>query len=64
MSTSGNSFSAIAGNQAKKKLAPFSLRLTFEERSRLEELAGDEPLGSYIKRKLFDGRGASHKDSS
>lgn len=61
MSTSGNSFNAIAGKRAKKKPAPFSLRLTFEERSRLEELAGDEPLGSYIKRKLFDGNGASHK---
>lgn len=61
MSTSDNSFNAIAGKQSKKKPAPFSLRLTFEERSRLEELAGDEPLGSYIKRKLFDGHGASHK---
>lgn len=36
------------------KLPPFSLRLTFEERARLEELAGDMPLGSYIKEKLFD----------
>ena len=61
MSTSDNSFNAIAGKQAKKKPAPFSLRLTFEERSRLEALAGDEPLGSYIKRKRFDENGASHK---
>ncbi|AWI85536.1 hypothetical protein CEW88_17570 [Alloyangia pacifica] len=39
------------------KRPPFSLRLTFEERARLEELAGSEPLGSYIKRKVFDGKG-------
>ena len=40
---------------------PFSLRLTFDERARLEELAGNEPLGSYIKRKVFDGKGAGTK---
>jgi len=34
----------------KKKTPPFSLRLTFEERARLEELAGDMPLGAYIRR--------------
>ena len=45
----------------KKKLPPFSLRLTFEERARLEELAGSEPLGSYIKREVFDGKGAGTK---
>lgn len=45
----------------KKKDPPFSLRLTFEERARLEELAGDEPLGSYIKRKVFDGKGTGRK---
>lgn len=44
-----------------KKPPPFSLRLTFEERARLEELAGDEPLGSYIKRKVFDGKGTGTK---
>ena len=43
------------------KLPPFSLRLTFEERARLEQLAGDEPLGAYIKRKVFDGKGAGTK---
>jgi hypothetical protein len=44
-----------------KKPPPFSLRLTFEERAHLEELAGNEPLGSYIKRKVFDGKGAGTK---
>ena len=44
-----------------KKPPPFSLRLTFEERSRLEQLAGDEPLGTYIKRKVFNGKGTGTK---
>ena len=61
MSTSDNDFNPVARKKAKKKLPPFSLRLTFEERTRLEELAGDEPLGSYIKRKVFDGQGTSKK---
>lgn len=61
MSTTDNKFNAIAEKRTKKKPAPFSLRLTFEERTRLEELAGDEPLGSYIKRKVFDGQGTSNK---
>jgi hypothetical protein len=39
-----------------KKLSPFSLRLTFEERAALEEAAGNFPLGTYIKLKAFDGR--------
>lgn len=33
---------------------PFSLRLTFEERARLEREAGDTPLGAYIRSRLFD----------
>lgn len=45
----------------KKKLPLFSLRLTFEERARLEDLAGDIPLGTYIKRKVFDGKGLRTK---
>lgn len=38
------------------KSAPFSLRLTFEERAALEKAAGNLPLGAYIKAKAFDGR--------
>lgn len=34
---------------------PFSLRLSAEERARLETAAAGMPLGSYIKAKLFDG---------
>ena len=40
----------------KKKNAyftPFSLRLSFEERARLELDAGDLPLGAYIRSSLF-----------
>lgn len=44
-----------------KKLPPFSLRLTFDERSRLEELAGDMPLGSFIKEKVFNNNGKISK---
>ena len=36
-----------------KTAAPFSLRLTFEERAKLEEAANGVPLGAYIKAKLF-----------
>lgn len=61
MSTSDNDFNAIARKKGKKKLPPFSLRLTFDERARLEELAGDQPLGTYIKRKIFDGKGLEKK---
>ena len=34
---------------------PFSLRLTTEERAKLETAAVGMPLGTYIKAKLFDG---------
>ena len=39
---------------AKRTPPPFSLRLTFEERARLELDAGDIPLGAYIRSKLFN----------
>lgn len=58
MSTSDRDNNSLSASQRSKKLPPFSLRLTFEERARLEELAGSEPLGSYIKRKVFNGKGA------
>ncbi|MDZ4364894.1 hypothetical protein [Brevundimonas sp.] len=37
-----------------KRPAPFSLRLTFEQRARLERDAGDSSLGAYIQSRLFD----------
>lgn len=38
----------------RKKLAPFSLRLTNEQRIKLDKAAAGKPLGSFIKGKLFD----------
>ena len=38
-----------------KRVAPFSLRLTFDERAKLEAAANGVPLAAYIKAKLFDG---------
>lgn len=38
----------------RRRLRPFSLRLTFEERGRLEKDAGNMPLGAYIRSRLFD----------
>ncbi len=34
--------------------APFSLRLTEQERAALKEMAGDQPLGQFIKDAIFD----------
>lgn len=39
-----------------KRLAPFSLRLTADERDELERLADGRPLGEYIKDVLFDDK--------
>lgn len=39
--------------QYGKREAPFSLRLTFEERTRLRAAAGDFPIAAYIKSLLF-----------
>lgn len=57
MSTSGRNFNEIASGKAgkKKREAPFSLRLTFAERAALQKMAGDMPLGAFIKAVLFAG---------
>ncbi|TRW95239.1 hypothetical protein FNJ84_17170 [Paracoccus sp. M683] len=39
----------------EKAPPPFSLRLSPEDRKRLDAAAGELPLGAYIKAKLFDG---------
>jgi len=39
--------------------APFSIRLTFEERAALEAAAGAEPLGCYIRKRIL-GDGVSY----
>jgi hypothetical protein len=43
------------GRPAAKESAPFSIRLTVEERKILRQAAAGVPLGSYIRRKLLDG---------
>jgi hypothetical protein len=42
---------------------PFSLRLSFEERARLQTLADGEPLGSYIRDQLLQGKPKRKKHS-
>lgn len=41
-------------NKKNQKFTPFSLRLSLEERLRLEQDAGDLPLGAYIRSRLFN----------
>ena len=43
----------MAHGKRGKRDAPFSLRLTFEERARIEAQAGDMPVGAYIKSLLL-----------
>ncbi len=40
----------------RKRAAPFSLRLTPDERARLSREAGETPLSTYIKLRLFNKR--------
>lgn len=46
-----------AARPRRKKPSPFCLRLSFEERARLEAEAGDMPLGAYIKLKALSEGG-------
>lgn len=67
-------FLAVAGTiaakdaPARKRPAPFSLRLTETERARLEADAAGQPIGAYIKNRIFSEpapprrRGASLAD--
>lgn len=45
--------SDIAGDKQKKHPPPFSIRFTFEERAKLDELSEGIPLGKFIKDCLF-----------
>jgi hypothetical protein len=45
----------VRAHQRRKRDAPFSLRLTKDERARLTAEAGGAPLGAYIKAKLLGG---------
>ena len=61
MTTSNNKFNHLAKSSPDKALSPFSLRLTFEERSRLEKDAAGMPLGAYIRSKVFGEDAARRK---
>jgi hypothetical protein len=50
---SHHDFNEVAKGKGKKREAPFSLRLTFEERAALEKAANGLSLGTYIKAVLF-----------
>ncbi len=51
--------SAASGKQQRP--APFSIRLSAEERAALERKAGSRPLGAYIRSKLLDGEESRRK---
>ena len=64
MTNSHRDFNQIAdgGNRTEKRYPPpFSLRLTFEERARLEREAAGMALGAYIRLKLFGDDAAPRK---
>lgn len=62
MSTLRHNFNDIAAPKAAKAAPPpFSLRLTFEERQRLEAEAGDMPLGAFIRKRLLGDDAAPRK---
>ncbi len=47
--------------RGKKRASPFCIRLTQDERAYLEELAGTQPLGSYIRKSLLGKRAEKRK---
>lgn len=46
-------FQAPAGSAAQKRPSPFCIRLTPHEKAHLKQLAGNRPLGTYIREKLL-----------
>ena len=53
MSTLDRRFNKLAKDQRPKYPPPFSLRLTFDERAKLDMLRGNMPLGRYIREQLL-----------
>ncbi|MBL29061.1 MAG: hypothetical protein CMM50_16115 [Rhodospirillaceae bacterium] len=49
------SFRRHASPRKTTTSSPFSLRLTEAERARLQALAGSQPLGSFIRARIFAG---------
>lgn len=51
-----NAFNSAVTHKPRKKskpLAPFSLRLSTEEKAYLKERAGNQPLGAYIREQIL-----------
>lgn len=48
-----NDFNDLANKNVESKPAPFSLRLSFDERGILEHDAAGQALGAYIRERLF-----------
>lgn len=63
MKNSRHKFNEIAKPEAKKAdyPPPFSLRLTYEERARLDAERGDKSLAAYIRERLFGDDAAPRK---
>jgi hypothetical protein len=63
MTNSRHKFNEIAKPEAKKAEypPPFSLRLTYEERARLDAERGDKTLAAYIRERLFGDDAAPRK---
>ena len=55
MTHSRHKFNMIAKSETEKTkcLPPFSLRLTYEERTRLDAERGDKSLAAYTRERLF-----------
>jgi hypothetical protein len=66
MTTLRHNFNGIASKRAgsARYPAPFSLRLTHEERARLLADAGRKPMGAYIRERLFGDEAAPRKRRS
>lgn len=63
MNVSNQKFNALAAAQPPKPTypPPFSMRLTPEERARLDMLRGNKPLSAYIREQLFGDDAAPRK---
>lgn len=48
-------------NKGRKPLPPFSIRLTKEERQKLDQLAQGTSLAEYIRSRIFDGNAPAHR---
>lgn len=52
---------AVAEDKGRKRVSPFSIRLSEADRARLAMEAAGAPLGAYIKSKLLDGKAVERK---